>query len=166
MGCHVKDTPIIMADGTKKMVQDVVVGDKIMGVNNQVRTVESLIRGNDRLFKINQSRAESYVVNEGHILSLIYTSEIGYNGFKNGDVVNISVHDFIEIPDDKKDDFVGYKFSTKPTEDNISTITVEEVEPGDFYGFELDGDRLYLINDGTVTHNCRTANLVDINGFD
>lgn len=82
MGCHAKDTPIIMADGSKKMVQDIIVGDKLMGVNDQVRTVQSLIRGNDRLFKVNQSRAESYIVNEGHILSLVYTASRKYRGFK------------------------------------------------------------------------------------
>ena len=364
MGCHAKDTPIIMADGTKKMVQDIVVGDKIMGVDNQVRTVQSLIRGNDRLFKINQSRAESYIVNEGHILSLVYTSSKKYKGLNKGDKVNISVHDYLEIPFSTRRFLKGYKssyelsekeflippyilglwlgdgnsrstrFSVNTNETQIvedlgkyaasigkkltiveeedekclsvdvcnsstmsignkfrqaliklnlmgnkhipeeyfygskeqrsallagllntdgwarrgrgrksvcfgntnlnliegakrladslgyntniikargetigtgicegsilkpyyhlnihsfddphlmehkrsvestskrnfdtSTITIEEVEPGDFYGFELDGDRLYLINDGTVTHNCRTVNLMDINGF-
>ena len=363
MGCHAKDTPIIMADGTKKMVQDIVVGDKIMGVNNQIRTVESLIQGNDRLFKIKQSRAESYVVNEGHILSLVYTASRKYRGFNKGDKVNISVHDFMKIPVNERRFFKGYKSSYELSEkeflippyilglwlgdgnshstrfsvninetqliedlreyaisigkklsiredsenclsvdicdydtksegnkfrqalkklnlfDNkhipeeyfygskeqrsallagllntdgwarigrgrksvcfgntninlidgakrladslgyntniicargetigvglcegsvlkpyyhlnihsyddphlmehkrsvnstskrdfdTSTITIEEVEAGDFYGFELDGDRLYLINDGTVTHNCRTANGWDVNGF-
>ena len=33
-----------MADGTRKMVQDVKVGDKLMGVNGQTRVAESLIR--------------------------------------------------------------------------------------------------------------------------
>lgn len=363
MGCHAKDTIIIMADGSRKMVQDIVVGDRIMGVNNQTRIVQSLIHGNDRLFKIGQSRAESYIVNEGHILSLIYTASRKYRGFNKGDKVNISVHDFLKIPSNERRFFKGYKSSyelsekdylippyilglwlgdgnshstrfsvnineTKiiedlgkyaysigkkltiredsenclsidicdvntRTENNIfrqslvklnlignkhipeeyfygskeqrsallagllntdgwarngrgrksvcfgntninliegakrladslgyntkiikargeiigsgicegsvlkpyyhlsihsydnpllmehkrsrnstskrnfdtSTITVEEIKCGDFYGFELDGDKLYIINDGTVTHNCRTANGWDINGF-
>jgi hypothetical protein len=29
--CHTFDTPILMYDGSVKMVQDIVVGDKVMG---------------------------------------------------------------------------------------------------------------------------------------
>lgn len=167
MGCHAKDTPIIMADGTKKMVQDIVEGDKIMGVKGQIRTVQSLIRGNDRLFKINQSNAESYVVNEEHILSLIYTLPTTPKNCIKNCVVNMTVKAFMKLPLEERAILKGYKYSylIDNLEENISTITVEEVERGDFYGFELDGDRLYVINDGTVTHNCRTANGWDINGL-
>ncbi len=31
---------------------------------------------------------------------------------------------------------------------------VEEVESDDFFGFELDGDRLFLMDDFTIAHNC------------
>lgn len=167
MGCHAKDTPIIMADGTKKMVQDIVEGDKIMGIKGQIRTVQSLIRGNDRLFKINQSNAESYVVNEEHILSLIYTLPTAPKNCIKNCVVNMTVKAFMKLPLEERAILKGYKYSylIDNLEENISTITVEEVERGDFYGFELDGDRLYVINDGTVTHNCRTANGWDINGL-
>lgn len=47
----------------------------------------------------------------------------------------------------------------------VSTLSVEPLEEDDFYGFELDGDKLYMLEDGTVTHNCRTYNGFDINGF-
>ena len=158
MGCHAKDTPIVMADGTRKMVQDVKVGDKLMGVNGQTRVVESLIRGNDKLFKVNQSRAESYVVNEGHVLSLIYIGRETYKDIEYGMTVNITVHDFMNLNEEMKSKFNGYK-----EDGTLSNITITEYEVGDFYGFELDGDRLYLMDDGTVTHNCRTYNGKDIN---
>lgn len=158
MGCHAKDTPIVMADGTRKMVQDVKVGDKLMGVNGQTRVVESLIRGNDKLFKVNQSRAESYVVNEGHVLSLIYVGGETYKNIEYGMTVNITVHDFMNLNEEMKSKFNGYK-----EDGTLSTITITEDEVGDFYGFEIDGDKLYLMGDSTVTHNCRTYNGKDIN---
>lgn len=158
MGCHAKDTPIVMADGTRKIVQDVKVGDKLMGVNGQTRVVESLISGNDKLFKVNQSRAESYVVNEGHVLSLIYVGGETYKDIEYGMTVNITVHDFMNLNEEMKSKFNGYK-----EDGTLSTITITEDEVGDFYGFELDGDRLYLMGDSTVTHNCRTYNGKDIN---
>ena len=171
MGCHAINTPIIMADGTRKMVQDIEVGDKIMGVNNTVRTVESLIRGNGKLFKISQSRGEDYIVNEGHVLALEYSSKRKYMGYSKGDKLTMTVHDFMQIPASQRRHFKGYKDSyeleekefTIPPHINTSVLTVEEVGNGDFYGFELDGDRLYLLNDCTVTHNCRTYNGKDIN---
>ena len=171
MGCHAINTPIIMADGTRKMVQDIEVGDKIMGVNNTVRTVESLIRGNGKLFKISQSRGEDYIVNEGHVLALEYSSKRKYMGYSKGDKLTMTVHDFMQIPASQRRHFKGYKDSYEleekefaiPPYINTSVLTVEEVGNGDFYGFELDGDRLYLLNDSTVTHNCRTYNGKDIN---
>lgn len=158
MGCHAKDTPIVMADGTRKMVQDVKVGDKLMGVSGQTKIVESLIRGNDKLFKVNQSKAKSYIVNEGHVLSLIYIGGEAYKNIEYGMTVNITVHDFLNLSEEMKSKFNGYK-----EDGTLSCITIEEDEIDDFYGFELDGDRLYLMGDSTVTHNCRTYNGKDIN---
>lgn len=111
MGCHALNTPIVMADGSYKMVQDVVVGDKVMGGDGTPRTVLTLIRGNDRLFKVDQSRGESYIVNEGHILALEYSANRKYKNFKKGDKVNMSVHDYLRLPDYIRRHFKGYKGS-------------------------------------------------------
>jgi hypothetical protein len=36
-----------------------------------------------------------------------------------------------------------------------STLKVESIGVGDFAGFELDGDNMFLLADGTVAHNCQ-----------
>lgn len=69
-GCHAKDTPIMMADGTIKMVQDVVVGDKLMGDDSKARNVKELFRGHSQMYNIKQVKGDGYIVNEDHILSL------------------------------------------------------------------------------------------------
>ena len=150
MGCFAKDTPIMMSDGSLKMSQDIEIGDKLMGVNGQTRIVETLIRGNATLFEISQSNGENYVVNEGHVLSLKK---------KSGEVVNIRLHDFLSLPDPERKSLFGYKDGS----DVLSEISVKKLSEGDFFGFDLDGDRLHLLGDRTVTHNCRTANGWDIN---
>jgi len=43
--CLGKDTPILMYDGSIKMVQDIQIGDLIMGDDSTPRTVLSLARG-------------------------------------------------------------------------------------------------------------------------
>jgi ATP-dependent 26S proteasome regulatory subunit len=73
--CHSKDTPILMFDGTIKMVQDVKVGDVVMGDDSTPRKVISLGRGKDTMYKIINVKGESYIVNSEHILSLKYSSK-------------------------------------------------------------------------------------------
>lgn len=109
MGCHSAGTKIIMADGTKKNVEDVVVGDKLMGVNGETRTVQSLIKGRGPMFKVSQSRAESYVVNEYHILALQYSSSRKYKGMIKGDKTTMTLHDYINLPKNSRRFLKGYK---------------------------------------------------------
>jgi ATP-dependent Lon protease len=68
--CHTFDTPILMYDGSIKMVQDIVVGDKVMGDDSKCRNVLSLGRGEDELYDIVYSNGEKYGVNSEHIMCL------------------------------------------------------------------------------------------------
>ena len=68
--CMVRDTPILMYDGSIKMVQDVVVGDLLMGDDSKPRKVSSLGRGQDDLYDVVPVKGESYGVNSEHILCL------------------------------------------------------------------------------------------------
>ena len=68
--CHTRDTQILMYDGSIKMVQDVIVGDKVMGDDSKCRNVLSLGRGEDELFDVMYSNGEKYGVNSEHIMCL------------------------------------------------------------------------------------------------
>lgn len=86
-GCHAKGTKIVMSDGSFKNVEDIKVGERLMGYNGQYRTVLRLARGHEKMYRISPRRAESFVVNENHILPLfnVVTKEID----------NITVKDYI-----------------------------------------------------------------------
>jgi superfamily II DNA or RNA helicase len=71
--CHGRDTPILMYDGTIKMVQDVKVGDQLMGDDSKPRNVLSLARGRETMYRITPKKGDPYIVNESHILSLKIT---------------------------------------------------------------------------------------------
>jgi hypothetical protein len=71
--CHAKDTPILMYDGSVKMVQDVVVGDLIMGDDSTPRQVLALGQGEDDMYDIIPTKGEKYTVNSEHILVLRHT---------------------------------------------------------------------------------------------
>jgi len=68
--CHAKDTPIMMSDGNIKMVQDIQVGDLLMGDDSKPRKVISLARGKDKMYDIIPIKGEKYRVNQEHILCL------------------------------------------------------------------------------------------------
>ena len=68
--CLGYDTPVMMYDGSIKPVQDVKVGDKLMGDDSKPRNVLSLARGREKMYRIVPVKGDSYIVNESHILSL------------------------------------------------------------------------------------------------
>jgi len=68
--CMKKDTPILMSDGTIKLVQDIKVGDFLMGDDSKPRNVLSLARGKDKMYDIIPIKGEKYTVNQEHILCL------------------------------------------------------------------------------------------------
>ena len=78
-GCHAKGHPILMADGSIKPVEDVVVGDKVMGPDSRPRTVVRLHRGQDQMYRIQPGKGDAFVVNAGHILPLSGKSIVGGN---------------------------------------------------------------------------------------
>lgn len=95
--CLGKDTPILMYDGTIKMVQDVVVGDVLMGDDSGPRNVLTLARGREQMYKIGCKKGDGYIVNESHILSLKYGTNMNRNVKKNM-VLDISVTDYLNLP--------------------------------------------------------------------
>jgi superfamily II DNA or RNA helicase len=97
--CLGKDTPILMYDSTIKKVQNVKVGDKIMGDDSTPRIVKTLARGRETMYKIHTDSGH-YIVNESHILSL-KTS--------NNDVVDISLMDYLSNNHIYKEKLYGYR---------------------------------------------------------
>lgn len=110
--CLGKDTPILMADGSIKLVQDVVVGDQIMGDDSTPRNVLSLARGRENLYKVVPVKGDSYVVNESHILSLKVSKK--FRGKQHGDIIDMSVKEFLNSPEGYLKGYkVGVSFPNK-----------------------------------------------------
>ena len=68
--CLAIDTPVMMFDGTIKKVQDIKIGDQIMGDDSKPRNILSLARGRETMYKVIPTKGDTYTVNESHILSL------------------------------------------------------------------------------------------------
>ena len=84
--CLARGSPTLMYDGSIKMVQDVAVGDLVMGDDGTPRRVLTLARGQDELFTLVPTRKayESLTVTREHVLCLKYTSQGSVAKWKYG----------------------------------------------------------------------------------
>jgi len=95
--CLGKNTPILMHDGTIKNVQDICVGEYIMGDDSTPRKILTLARGREQMYKVIPKKGDSYIVNESHILSLKYSSKVNKHTPK-GSIIDIPLKDYLELP--------------------------------------------------------------------
>lgn len=65
-GCHIKGTKVLMYDGSIKNVEDIVLGDTLMGDDGTIRVVQKLYNGTDQLYKITLSNGDYQIVNSHH----------------------------------------------------------------------------------------------------
>ncbi len=68
--CHAKGTELILYDGSFKKVEDLKVGDLLMGPDSLPRRVLSTAHGRETMYKISPLKGKPFICNESHILSL------------------------------------------------------------------------------------------------
>lgn len=88
--CLGKDTLVKLYDGSCKKVQDIVIGDQLLGDDHTPRNVLSTCKGTSPLYTIKPSystlKHDQYVVNDRHILSLVDTD--------TGAIVDMCISDY------------------------------------------------------------------------
>ncbi len=96
-GCHERGHPILKSDGSFVSVENIAVGDSIMGPDGLPRNVIQLCRGRGMMYRVTPIKGESFVVNDDHILFLESTNR----GDKfpcrktGGKTICISVKDYL-----------------------------------------------------------------------
>jgi superfamily II DNA or RNA helicase len=147
--CLGKDTPILMYDGSIKMVQDIQVGDVLMGDDSGPRNVLSLARGRETMIEIQEDKKDSgYVTNMSHILSL--------KNRVTGEVSDLSVQEYLSHPG--RDDLFGYRVPIQFREK-----TTDRIDPYT-YGVSFDKySGLWVLN--RYRQNTRVNQLELLAGF-
>jgi len=84
--CQAKGSKVIMWDGSLRKVEDVQVGDLLMGDDSTPRKVLSLASGEEELFEVIPYRGTPKTFTKDHVLSLKNSS---------GNVVDISIKDYL-----------------------------------------------------------------------
>lgn len=69
--CQQKGSKVLMFDGSIKKVEEVAVGDSLMGDDNMPRRVLSLANGKEEMYEVTPFRGEKKVITADHILSLM-----------------------------------------------------------------------------------------------
>jgi len=178
--CLGKGTPVLMFDGSIKNVEDVAVGDLLMGPDSKPRAVLSLARGVDEMYEVIPTNGESWTCNKDHILSLKSTCDTDSH-YKNK-VENISIIEYLKKTKTFKHRMklwrTGVEFNHKDVEidpyalgaglgsgakkDPCTTIGEEEIKS------ETDEEKRipfeYLSNDRIVRLEI-LAGLIDTDGY-
>ena len=86
--CLGYNTPVLMFDGTIKMVQDIVPGEFLMGPDSKPREVLNTNVGYGNLFRISPTKGDSWICNDAHILTLVNSV--------TGEVFDIPIMDYLK----------------------------------------------------------------------
>ena len=132
--CLGKGTKVVMFDGSLKKVEDVQLHDLLMGDDSTPRRVLSIARGQERMYWVHQNKGISYRVNESHILSLKRSRNEGAH--TKGDVLNISVREYLTKSDKFKTNYKGYKVAVDFPE---KSLPLEPYFVGLWLGDGIDG---------------------------
>jgi superfamily II DNA or RNA helicase len=112
-GCHAKGTRVLLSDGRMRAVEDVRVGDMLLGVGGEPRTVLALCRGRQQMARVVPVKGDPFVVNMDHVLSLAATSD-GKDfpsSSRAGTVVNVTVREWMTWAKSRKHLFKIYRSS-------------------------------------------------------
>jgi len=129
--CHGKGTKILMFDGSIKNVEDIKIGDKLMGDDSTPRNVLSTTSGIDKMYSvIPHDNYEPFTCNESHILSLKKTGVYS--------ILNIPINEYL-----KKSNWFKhcYKLWRTNVEFDEKPVTIDPYFLGLWLG---DGDKDYL----------------------
>ena len=113
--CLGKGTKVILYNGNVELVENIQIGDLLMGDDSTPRKVLSLAKGREQMYKISSKKGDEYICNESHILSL--KSSVNHSQkIQKDDILDISVKDYLGLPKSFRTSLLGYKVGINFTE--------------------------------------------------
>lgn len=96
--CHGKGTKILMYNGSIKNVEDIQIGEKLMGDDGTIRTVLNLASGSEQMYKITLANGDFHTCNESHIIALVVSTGNRYKKWHSGDKVEMTIKEYLQLP--------------------------------------------------------------------
>ncbi|PCJ25643.1 MAG: hypothetical protein COA94_06080 [Rickettsiales bacterium] len=166
-GCHARGQKILMYDGSPRAVEDVRPGEYLMGPDGEPRRVAHLCRGRQKMVRVVPKKGDPWVVNLDHVLTLVRTND---DTSLAGKLVDVRVRDWLDWSRTKKHVHKLVRCAGLPRKSSVPGVftedlnqfgfTVEHLPEDDYFGFTLDGDGRYLLDDFTITHNSGKGEMV------
>lgn len=156
--CLEKGTKVLMYDNTVKCVEDIHTGDKVrtmIGYNDVIALHSGVSNG----YEILLDDSSRFTVSSEHYITLLIYEDVNKLQEKklcDAKLVDVKIEDYLGWPERIKQLCYMFKMdvnSAVPRVLSIHSFNVEPVDRVEYYGFECDGDRRFLLEDGTVTHN-------------
>lgn len=121
--CLKLGTPVMMADGSIKPVQDIHIGESVMGPDSRPRHVLSLGRGQEEMYEVVPSKGDPFTCNASHLLVL----RRGPNGQKKnrkaklriGETVVLSVKDYLTRSNEFRKTHYLYRVGIETTHQEV-----------------------------------------------
>jgi tape measure domain-containing protein len=135
-GCHAKGYKLMMFDKSLKKIEDIKVGDLLMGEDYTSREVIGLQSGKDNMYEVSALNIDSFMVNENHILPVINSITKKQE--------NVRIKNILENYD-------NYLLINKLK--GLLSFTIQSKGSGEYWGIELTGNNLYLDYQYIYQHN-------------
>ncbi len=105
-GCHASGSYLLLADGSKKKVDDIHVGDRLLGPDGQPRNVLYEQSGSAELYLVVPIKGKPFAVTGNHRLTLVRASERADGRYpckrRGGEVIDVSVNTWMTWSENKK----------------------------------------------------------------
>jgi len=147
--CFKKGTEILMADGAIKKVEDIRVGDEVMGPDSEPRTVISLSRGEGELFEISPIRGKPYYATGNHILPL----KLNHHCIEKSEFY--SVKEFMDLSEWRKKRLKLYRSNC--IEFKKREVPIDPYFMGYWLGIENDVNQETASKDNEIIKNAAEA---------
>ena len=138
-GCHAVGEELLMTDGTIEKVEDIQVGDQLIGMDGKPRNVIVKHEGERDIYKIDPIKGEPFYVTDNHTLTLVKTTQKKNSKHKcrrGGKLVDIRVDEYLEKSNNFK--HLHKLFRSEAIEFNVeSELTIDPYFLGVLLG---DGD--------------------------
>lgn len=109
--CLAENTQVLLFDGRLKKVQDLRVGDLLMGDDSTPRRISSITTGTEQMYWVRQNKGIDYEVNESHILALKRSRNEGKH--RHGNDLLITVGDYYKKSKKFRSNYKGYKVAVE-----------------------------------------------------
>lgn len=96
--CLAKGTQVLMYDGSKKAVEDIRIGEQVMGMDGTIRNVLATGRGVQPLYKITHKNGDNYTVNQSHIMTVRNSDNRMEAGIAGGCVGDLPLQTLLDRP--------------------------------------------------------------------